>query len=605
MINIVDKSKCCGCNACGDICPKGSITFKPDIEGFMYPEVNMDTCIDCNLCEKVCPIINVKEIKKNDFEESICYAAQTKNLDSLFNSTSGSAFATLAEKMYKLGGYVGGAIFNDDYSVTQFISSDKEDLEKLRNSKYVQSDSQGFFKKVKELIVAGEKVLVCGLPCQMAGLRSFLRKDYDNLIIVDLICLGINSPKILRGYLDYMEEKHNSKIVYYKAKNKELGWRQLTTKIVFANGDVEYDKRDTNYFTHGFIGTHAFARPSCYECKFKGTPRIADITIGDLWGAEKMVGKDYDSDLGTSVVMINSKKGLDYYNLAKIPFKEVEVKYSDVLKGNPALVKSLSKPNLNRESFYEDLNNLPFEQIAKKYIQLPCDRPISNKQKLLNVLRFFRDIWKASGCSFLTWFKNIKLNIFSKRIKTNILNQHYIVINKNCVIDIRKNAEVLVNGVLNFGYKRIQGSKLESRLLIEDGATLVVGKGTIYYGADIEVFKNAKLSLGSGIIFNINSTIICGGEISIGDDVHLGRDILIRDNNGGHYISRRTYKNIRPVIIGQHCWICERSMIMPGAKLGAGVIVGANSMVSSKVKNFTLVSGSPAQVVDEDIYWKA
>lgn len=125
--------------------------------------------------------------------------------------------------MYKCGGYVGGAVFNDDYSVTQFLSSDKADLEKLRNSKYVQSDSQGFFKQVQELLKAREKVLVCGLPCQMAGLRSFLRKEYENLIILDLICLGINSPKILRGYLDYMEEKHNSKIVYYKAKIRNLG----------------------------------------------------------------------------------------------------------------------------------------------------------------------------------------------------------------------------------------------------------------------------------------------------------------------------------------------------------------------------------------------
>ena len=250
MINIINKSECCGCNACGDICPKGAISFKEDIEGFLYPVVDRDTCIDCHLCEKVCPVIHAGELKKNDFEKPKCFAAQCKNLQSLFDSTSGSAFATLAEKMYKCGGYVGGAVFNDDYSVTQFLSSDKADLEKLRNSKYVQSDSQGFFKQVQELLKAREKVLVCGLPCQMAGLRSFLRKEYENLIILDLICLGINSPKILRGYLDYMEEKHNSKIVYYKAKNKELGWRQLTTKIVFENGDVEYDKKDTLSLIH-------------------------------------------------------------------------------------------------------------------------------------------------------------------------------------------------------------------------------------------------------------------------------------------------------------------------------------------------------------------
>lgn len=605
MIEIKTKVDCCGCNACGDICPKGCITFKTDNEGFWYPEVNKETCIDCHLCEKVCPIINIDTLKKNDYSEPKCFAAQAKNLESLFNSTSGSAFATLAEKMYKIGGYVGGAIFNDDYSVIQFISSDKEDLEKLRNSKYVQSDSQGFYKQVKALLVAGEKVLVCGLPCQMAGLRSYLRKDYENLIIVDLICLGINSPKILRGYLDFKEKQHKSKIVYYKAKNKELGWRQLTTKLVFANGDVEYDQKDTNYFTHGFIGTHAFARPSCYDCKFKGMPRIADITIGDLWGAEKMVGKEYDSDLGTSVIIINSQKGLNFYNDAKMSFKEIEVKYADVLKGNIALVNSLSLPSINRDEFFADLNSLPFEDFARKYITLPCEKPLSSKGMLKNCLGFIKNVYRVSGINIFTWFKNLKYNLFCKSVNTSILKGQYLLINKYCILDISPKCTININGRFELGYKRIKGSKLETRLLVEEGAHLSLGGGLVFYGADIEVFRNATLNIGQGFVSNINATIICGGEIKIDNNVSLGRDILIRDNNGGHYISRRTFKNVRPVIIGQHCWICERSSIMPGAKLGTGVIVGAGSMVSSKCKNFTLVSGSPAEVVDEDIYWKA
>ena len=364
MINIVDKVDCCGCNACGDICSKKAITFKTDNEGFWYPVVDKDKCIDCGLCEIVCPIIQSKELKINDFEKPLCFAAQNKNLESLFNSTSGSAFAGFAEKIYKDGGYVGGAVFNNDYSVKQFISNEKADLEQLRNTKYVQSNSEGFYIQVRDLLKAGEKVMVCGLPCQMAALRSFLRKDYENLIIVDLICLGINSPKILPAYLKWQEEKHNSKIVYYKAKNKELGWRQLTTKIVFENGDVVYDPRDTNYFTTGFISTHAFARPSCYDCKFKGFPRIADITIGDFWGAERTVGKELDNDLGTSVIMINSQKGKSFYDEARHKFRDKEIPLESVLRGNRALVLSLSKPNFDRVKFYEDLDNLPFEGFA-------------------------------------------------------------------------------------------------------------------------------------------------------------------------------------------------------------------------------------------------
>lgn len=604
MIKIENKENCCGCNVCGDICPKEAISFTTDIEGFAYPIIDYDKCIDCHLCEKVCPILQIDRLKVNDLEKPICYAAQCKNLQSLFNSTSGSAFATLAEKMYKIGGYVGGAIFNDDYSVTQFISSNKGDLEKLRNSKYVQSDSQGFYKQVKALLVAGEKVLVCGLPCQMAGLRSFLGKDYENLIIVDLICLGINSPKILRGYLNYMEEKHNSKIVYYKAKNKELGWRQLTTKIVFENGDVEYDKKDTNYFTHGFIGTHAYARPSCYCCKFKGFPRIADITIGDLWGAEKIVGKEYDGDLGTSVVIVNSSKGQEFYKGLEGSLKSKEILLESVIKGNQPLVSPISKPSIDREEFYNDLNNMRFIDFAQKYIKLPSESPLSLKKSLKNIVKFFYHITRASGINPLLWMKNLYYNTLCRQIRCSIIKGQFIVIQKKCVINIAKGAIVDILGPVNFGYKRVKGSNLESRLLVDTGGKLVLKGCSIAYGADIEVFSKSCLEIGSNNVYNMGTTIICGNHIMIGDDVSFGRNVTIRDNNGGHFVSRRMYKDKRTVKIGQHTWLTEQVTVMPGSNIGVGVIVGARSTVSGKLPNFTLATGTPAEVVDEEIYWK-
>lgn len=604
MIQINDKKDCCGCNACGDVCSHDAITFKTDNEGFWYPEVDKQKCVDCHLCEKVCPILQIANLKSNDFERPVCYASQTKNLESLFNSTSGSAFASFAEKIYKEKGYVGGAVFNDEYSVRQFISNDKKDLEALRNTKYVQSNSEGFYNKVKELLQAGEKVLVCGLPCQMAGLRSFLRKDYENLIIVDMICLGINSPRILPAYLKWKEELHGSKIIYYKAKNKELGWRQLTTKIVFENGEVEYDKRDTNYFTVGFIGTHAFARPSCYDCKFKGFPRISDITIGDFWGAEKSVSKDMDNDLGTSVVMLNSQKGQVFYEGVRSKFRDKEVKLDDVIPGNMALVDSLSLPTFDRNKFYEDLEKLPFGEFASKYIKLP-GATLSKKDKLLNIIRFIISIKHASGLSANMWLKNLYYNIFCKQIHTNILKGNVLILYKKSVLDIDKNATINIDGPLHFGIKRVKGSQLESRLLVENNSILNIGGGYISYGADIEVFSNSRLDLGKNIAFNINSTIICGDNIKIEDGVCFGRDVTVRDNSGNHFISRKVYKNKRPVTIGQHSWITEQSIVMPGAKIGTGVVVGAGSVVSGKLPNFTLATGRPAVVVDEDIFWKA
>ena len=603
MIAINNKIDCCGCNACGDACAHSAISFKSDKEGFWYPEVDTNKCVDCGLCEKVCPIIQIDSLKKNDFQEPRCYAVQNKNLDSLFNSTSGSAFAALAEKMYKDSGYVGGAIFNDDYSVRQFISNNKEDLEQLRNSKYVQSNSEGFYTQVRDILKKGEKVLVCGLPCQMAALRSFLHKDYENLIIVDLICLGINSPKILPAYLKWQEEKHNSKIVYYKAKNKELGWRELTTKIVFENGDVEYDKKDTNYFTVGFIGTHAFARPSCYECRFKGFPRIADITIGDFWGAEKYVGKDLDNDLGTSVILINSEKGQLFYESMRSKFKEQVVRIDDVIKGNSALVKSISSPTLNRNELYEDLSKLSFGEFANKYIKLPINN-VTAKKRIKNLITFLYYSLKASGFNVCTLWKNFYYNLICRQFHTDILNGKFIVINRNCVFEVSKLSSVKIDGILHFGHKRIKGSKLESRLLVEDRSTVQFGGGTLYYGADIEVFENSTLKVGKNCVFNINATIICGDHIDIGDNVCFGRNVTIRDNSGNHFMSRRVYKNKRPVVIGKHSWITEQCIVMPGSKIGAGVIVGTGSIVNGKLPNFTLATGRPAVVVDEDIYWK-
>ena len=196
MIEIKNKVDCCGCNACGDACAHGAITFKTDIEGFWYPEVDKEKCVDCGLCEKVRPIINIKELKKNDLPQSICYAAEHKNMEVVFDSTSGGLFSALADIMYKSEGYVGGAVFNEDFSVRQYISNNKEDLIRIRSSKYLQSSLEGFFKQVRELVRKGENVLVCGSPCQMAALRAFLRKDYDNLIIADYICRGTNSPTV-------------------------------------------------------------------------------------------------------------------------------------------------------------------------------------------------------------------------------------------------------------------------------------------------------------------------------------------------------------------------------------------------------------------------
>lgn len=596
MINIKDKVDCCGCNACGDVCNHHAITFKTDYEGFWYPEVDNDKCTNCHLCEKVCPIINVSTLKKNDLLESICYAAEHKNLEVVFDSTSGGLFSALADVMYKKGGYVGGAVFNEDFSVRQFISNDKKDLPKIRSSKYLQSHLDGFYIQVKELLNKGENVLVCGSPCQMAALRAFLHKDYENLIIVDYICRGINSPKVWKKYLESFEERYGSKVVYCKAKSKEYGWRNLTQKVVLENGKAYYETKDQSNFTKGYLQTNVYCRPSCYDCKFKGYPRISDITLADFWGIEK-IDTSLEKNLGTSLVMLNSRKGEAYFEEVKKRVNYVHVPFGSIEAGNRSLNKSLDAPLVDRTEFFKDLDQMSFLQLAEKYIN---KRHPEVKKTIKKVAKYLLLIAKQTQLRPRPLLQLLRYNTLKDILHANIL-----IPTPHCTIEIDKGAEIVKKGILILGKKKFKKSKLETRLLVNKGGKLIWnGRTTIGYGADIEVFPNATLSWGGGGSTNIGTTIICGEKIEIGKNTMLGRHITIRDNNGSHFMNRPGYKNTRPVIIGDKVWLTESCTIMPGVKIGDGAIVGALSLVIRNVPSYSLVSGHPAEVIDENILWK-
>lgn len=598
MISIQNKVDCCGCNACGDVCAHHAITFKTDHEGFWYPEVDTEKCTNCGLCEKVCPIINVKELKKNDLPQSICYAAEHKNLEVVFDSTSGGLFSALADIMYKSGGYVGGAVFNDDFSVRQYISNDKADLPRLRSSKYLQSHLDGFYKQVRDLLKAGEKVLVCGSPCQMAALRAFLRKDYENLIIADYICRGINSPKVWRKYLDSYEERYGSKVVYCKAKSKEYGWRNLTQKVILANGKAYYETKDQNNFTKGYLQTNAYCRPACYDCKFKGFPRMADITLADFWGIEK-IDPSFEKNLGTSLVMINSKKGEPYFEQVKKRINYTQMPFEQSIAGNMALVRSLPASKVDRDSFFADLDKMTFTELAEKY-HFSSKTNSGFKGKLKRAVKFAKLVAHHTRLKPKTLWQFFKYNTLSEIVHGNMM-----IPTPYTFINVQKGGKIEKQGISIIGAKRIPKSKLETRVLVEKGASLFLGSDTkLMYGSDIEVFKGAKLVWKGAGGCNIYGTVICGESIEIGRGVMMGRNVTIRDNNGSHYLNRNGYRNTRPVVIGDKAWLCEQCIVMPGAKIGDGAIVGARSFVIGKVPANAMVSGNPAQMVDTNVLWK-
>lgn len=548
MIHIANKVDCCGCNACGDACTHNAITFKTDIEGFWYPEVDENKCIDCRLCEKVCPIINIDGLKKNDLPQSICYAAEHKNLEVVFDSTSGGLFSALADIMYKDSGYVGGAVFNADFSVRQYISNDRKDLPRLRSSKYLQSSFEGFFIQVRDLLRKGEHVLVCGSPCQMAALRAFLHKDYDNLVIADYICRGINSPKVWRKYLDSFEERYGSEVVYCKAKSKEYGWRNLTQKVILANGKHVYETKAQSNYTKGYLHTNAYCRPSCYECKFKGYPRMADITLADFWGIEK-INKSMEKNLGTSLVLINSNKGKNFFERVKSRINYIEVPFEKAEKGNPALNKPLGVPLVDRKQFFEDLDKMAFTQLAEKYI-LTSHK--NWKSKLKTVCRYILTIKSETQLSPKALYQFFRYNTWS-----DILHGNILLPTPFCIIDIHKDAKISKSGISIIGKKvKFRKSRIETRLCVGKNGILNLGPGLVIgYGADIEVFDNATLTFKGHGGSNIGLTVVCGNHIEFGDGVMIGRNVTVRDNNGSHYINRQGYKNTQPVVIGDKAWL--------------------------------------------------
>lgn len=609
MISIKNNIDCCGCNACGDVCAHGAITFKTDIEGFWYPVVDETKCVDCRLCERVCPELHIGELKKNDNNPPVTVAAINKNMAVRWDSTSGGAFSALAEVMYEQGGYVSGAVYDENFLVHNFVSDKPEDLSRLRSSKYLQSNAEGLYARIRELLRNGKKVLACGTPCQMAALRLFLHKDYDNLVIVDFICRGVNSPKVYRKYLDSLERKYGGKVVYVKAKNKELGWRNLTRKVVFDNGKVYYGVKMDDNFRRGYH-TNVFCRPSCYTCQYKGFPRIADITIADYWGIEK-INKNLDNNIGTSMILLNSKKGENFFGQVKDKIEWEYTTFESILPGNVALTKPIEPAKIDRRQFFEDLDKGTFDEVVSKYFPLKTNADLSFRQKLKGILKPYYGLYQYLGFSPKAYINFLKLN-YRKNTESDWMSGHVIYTMPSSTFDIHPSARIIIKASLLYGKNPVKGMRIPTCLRMEANTTLEIHDGpltrygtmpyNLRYGAYIEIVNGGRLTIGQGAA-NVGLTIMCAKEVTIGNGVRIGRNVSIRDWNGSHVIINDHYRNHAPVRIEDHVWLCTGCTIMPGVTVGEGSVVAANATVTKDVPPHSLVGGSPAKVIKENIEW--
>ena len=347
-------------------------------------------------------------------------------------------------------------------------------------------------------------------------------------------------------------------------------------------------------------------RPSCFDCPFKGFPRTSDLTIGDLWSSPGSIPKELDSDIGTSVVFANNEKGADMLNKCKKKIIWSDFSFEEATKGNYHLMYSLKHSEHNREDFFKTLN-ISFQACIDKYMPDFGQTQKSLKEKIKNVACFIKGVTGAAGWNIGTWIKNMRYNLFCRQIETDILERKFIIINKYCTLDLHPKAKLVLNAPFIMGYKRIKGSKLESRLLIEENGRMEIkyGSYTVYYGADIQVFKGAHLEIGGDASVNVGLNLICANHISIGRWTGGGRNVTIRDNNGEHHISIRGYKTSIPIVIKEHVWLTENCTIMPGTTIEAGAIISARSVVQGHVPSFSIVSGDPAKVIETKVYWKS
>ena len=336
MIKIVRKEDSTGCNACVQICPKQCISMHTDELGFNYPRVDVSLCVDCGLCEKVCPVINQDE-PQNPVG---CWAAKNEDAEVRDNSSSGGVFGALAADVLKNRGVVFGAVFADDWSVEHAAVEREEQLGKVQRSKYVQSRIGETYKEAAAALKQGRQVLFCGTSCQIAGLRKFLRRDYDDLLTLEVVCHGVPAPGVWQAYLQRIADDANP-VEAVNFRDKRISWKSFGLSIKRRNGDISFATHTRNPYMLGFL-KDIYLRPSCFECPAKGGRSGADITLADFWGIDKAFPQYYEQGC-YSLVLAYSDKGREALkNLPGIVAHEVP--YRDALQCNRRIEECVSRP---------------------------------------------------------------------------------------------------------------------------------------------------------------------------------------------------------------------------------------------------------------------
>ena len=396
MLVINDKEKCSGCTACQSICPVKCINMIEDDEGFKYPQVDIPKCTNCNKCVQVCPVIN--SIKDNKLYEKVAYLSRVKNTELLMTSTSGGIGTALAKLVVQQGGTAYGAVFNKNFEVVHEPIKDIDSVVRLAGSKYVQSEIGLTLKHVKIDLDKGEKVYFCGTPCQVAGLKNYLIKDYSNLVLVDLVCHGVPSPKLWKEYINYLIQE-NGALESINFRKKAYGYHVATMEEKFITGKRQLRSGRTNLMLKCFFSNIA-DRPICYNCPFKTYAHASDLTLFDGWHASELVPNLKDDDRGYTNIIVHTKKGEDILGEIKpdIDIIKVDMQLAINLDGNMML--NVVQFNDKRNVFYKLLNQEGIKKTVNTLIPILLIDNLIEKSKIvfhkIGIIKFVKKVKSLS-----------------------------------------------------------------------------------------------------------------------------------------------------------------------------------------------------------------
>lgn len=379
-------SNCTGCHACVVVCPSKCIDMKDTGEGFLFPVINKEGCICCNHCESVCPVLHMPDKSHH----TRAFAIKSKDEKEREKSTSGGVFPLLAKQVLGASGIVYGVAYDRNFMASHISINDSENLSFLQGAKYVQSTVGKIFLEAKDQLKNGRRVLFSGTPCQCAGLKSFLGKDYDNLILVDLICHGVPSPKVWQTYIDYRAGKENDgkRPVRINMRSKVSGWSRYLTEFDYGNGKIKTILNSQDYFMRAFLGNICL-RDSCSECLVKGVERCTDFTIGDYWGIWSQ-HPEFNDEKGVSIVFVHSAKGMEALNRVKEQAEWLEIGTEDAYRENVSMVLS-SEPHGKRKEFLDRVTQENFEEMVNEYLPSVVIKKLGMwervKDKILKIVR--------------------------------------------------------------------------------------------------------------------------------------------------------------------------------------------------------------------------